>query len=216
MAKQKEQLTQSNNKEIKDDIKILKTMWRNMKYRCYNHKSTRYKTYGLRGIKIEWESFDCFFDDMYDKYKEAKKSGMKCISIDRIDNDGNYSFKNCRFIELSLNSYLRHKNIPKTEEFKLKISYLLTGIKRSEETKNKMSIERKGKKQTENRNAQIKKLHDCNKLKVFKIDINTKEILATYNSVKEASAENNIISTSISKCINKKIKNAGGFSWEKA
>lgn len=67
--------------------------WSHMKYRCYDKRSESYKDYGGRGIKVcdRWlESFSNFLEDM----------GLKpspFLSIDRIENDGNYEPSNCRW-----------------------------------------------------------------------------------------------------------------------
>lgn len=70
-------------------------VWRNMKYRCTNTEAPNYEDYGGRGIKIceEWlKSFDSFYQWSRDNgYEEG-------LSIDRIDNDGDYNSKNCRWV----------------------------------------------------------------------------------------------------------------------
>lgn len=67
--------------------------------RCNNPKQKHYKYYGGRGIK-----FLMTLDDFEFLWFRDKAYEMKRPSIDRINNDGNYIFDNCRFLELSENS----------------------------------------------------------------------------------------------------------------
>ena len=48
-----------------------------MKQRCENHKCKSYRYYWGRWIKIEWNSFEEFYNDMYPTYEEW-------LSIERI------------------------------------------------------------------------------------------------------------------------------------
>jgi hypothetical protein len=62
-----------------------------MKSRCSNPKSSHYRYYGGRGIKVsdEWQSFENFHKDMGDV-----PYGM---TLERIDVDGNYEASNCKW-----------------------------------------------------------------------------------------------------------------------
>jgi hypothetical protein len=74
----------------------LYSIWTSMKTRCFNKNHNRYKYYGGRGIKIcdEWFDFTPFRDwAVNNGYQEGLS-----LQIDRIDNDGDYTPINCRFV----------------------------------------------------------------------------------------------------------------------
>ncbi len=69
-------------------------VWTSMKSRCYNKNHQAYINYGVRDITVcdEWKNS---FED-FEKW--ALNSGYsEGLSIDRINNDGNYEPLNCRW-----------------------------------------------------------------------------------------------------------------------
>lgn len=72
--------------------------------RCYNPNNKSYGRYGGRGIKVcdEWRNNYQAFEDWC-----LSNGYEKNLAIDRIDNDGDYSPENCRFVTLQENNQKR-------------------------------------------------------------------------------------------------------------
>jgi hypothetical protein len=87
-----EKITTHGKKETR-----LYKIWEGIKSRCNNPNDTGYKYYGGRGIKVckEWQNdFESF-------YKWAIENGYQDnLTLDRINNDGDYEPSNCRWVNM--------------------------------------------------------------------------------------------------------------------
>jgi hypothetical protein len=73
-----------------------------MRYRCSKPYNTSYSRYGGRGIKVceEWNNLNNGFTN-FEKW--SKEHGYEeHLTIDRVDNNGDYEPKNCRWVEMKI------------------------------------------------------------------------------------------------------------------
>lgn len=82
-------------------------IYHNMKSRCLNQNSLFYHRYGGRGIEIceDWlNSFQSFYD-----WSITHNYGDN-LTLDRINNDGNYEPNNCRWVNRRIQCVNRSNN----------------------------------------------------------------------------------------------------------
>jgi hypothetical protein len=112
----KEKIIGCSTKHGKCGTKLYECL-KNMKKRCYNPNHPRYEHWGGRGITIcdEWLNEE---NGVLNFYNWAMTNGyQEGLSIDRINNDGNYEPSNCRWTD----SYTQRMNQrPRQKKVKIK------------------------------------------------------------------------------------------------
>lgn len=87
----------------------LRARFNQMKQRCNNSKNTRYKDYGGRGIKCLFRDANEFINYVVNILELNTVGEIKKLTIDRIDNDGNYEPGNIRFVTQAENNKNRKR-----------------------------------------------------------------------------------------------------------
>lgn len=101
-CKKKEKIKEvwKRNKTHGMDWTKIYSVYASLKQRCNNLNN---KNYWGRWIKCEWNTFEEFYKDMWDSYKEW-------LSLDRIDVNWNYCKENCRWATWKVQQNNRRNN----------------------------------------------------------------------------------------------------------
>lgn len=110
----------SYQRHDKSYTKVYRT-WIGIKTRCYYKASKRYKHYGGRGIIVQESWINDFnsFEEYVTKLPsyDANNLGNSGLSIDRIDNDGNYEEGNLRWSDNSMQGRNKRSSRPNKSGF---------------------------------------------------------------------------------------------------
>ena len=96
--------------------------WYDIKRRCYNPSRSDFKGYGGRGIKV-YEPWINDFDSFHKYIMSLPMAMLQGLTIDRIENDGNYEPGNLRWATIqtqNLNTRTRKDNKVKLTGISLK------------------------------------------------------------------------------------------------
>lgn len=108
----KEMLPYNRRTHGESKSRLYKT-WKCMRARCNNKNNKSYKWYGGRGIKVcdEWDkSYEPFRNWAIENGYDPEKPSASC-SLDRINNDGDYTPDNCRFVSTKVQHRNTSRNI---------------------------------------------------------------------------------------------------------
>jgi hypothetical protein len=145
-------------------------IWSHMKARCFRKTHSKYKNWGGRGITVceRWLNFENFLSDM----GEAPKG----LSIERIDNDGNYEPSNCRWATIQEQNKNRTTKrlitangktqsvIEWCQELGVKRSFLNSRIIRNWTDDEIINNPKKISKNQKKRNEKVERKCDCGKI----------------------------------------------------
>ena len=198
---------------LRQNNKSLYWAWKAIKQRCKNPKCRAYKNYGGRGISVckEWENFEGFFN-------WAVNSGYKKgLDIDRINNNGDYTPNNCRWVSRTENVNNRRNTILLTVDGKTKArtewereAHIPNGVVKS-------WVSNHGKEYAESRISEILKTGYTEKNYSYshKKSIKHVESGTIFQSVKEAAACFGIAPCTISNAMREnRATGKGSFTWE--
>lgn len=185
-------------------------IWSCMKYRCNSGNYPQKKYYKEKGIKLYelWNDFNNFYEWAKDKYFEGS-------SIDRINTNGNYEPKNCRFVD----NYIQANNKTNNRIYKYNGESLTIG-----ELARKYNVNYFALRERLNKGINIEKAIETdfseknNRFLSKKVNQYDKEgnFIKSFPSTKEVERQLGIQTTLISQCCRGILKTAGGYKWEYA
>lgn len=211
--------------------KRLYNVYNHINFRCYNENCEQYNRYGGRGIQNEFKSFEHFKEVMLDSYKEhVKQYGFYDTTIDRIDNNGNYSPDNVKWStrkeqahNRSTTQYIKIKSIIDDKEyivddlkslsdrFNINWSSVKKYIDTGKDIKNFIiSSCDISKYSPEELQSKIAEYYNA-KIPVVMYEIFTGEEYIKIYNLKKFCRDNGIDPSAAYKCANGKRKSAGGF-----